>query len=411
MLLQTALVGKAQEVFSSLDDDQCESYVAVKEAVLAAYELVPEAYRQKFRNLVKLSEQTFTEFARRKQVLFDRWCGSESVNGGFNKLRELMLIEEFKSCSPIEVRTHLEEQKVDNLMRAASIADNYVLTHKMTVNKSVVPKIVNESYYVANPKAQSTIGVGKFIKSCYYCKKKGHVKSDCSLLNGKVKGVKPQPHPNALVKVEPISKVDDGEKLIKSSDPEKVRKLFKPFLSTGSVALINDVNLSKVRVLRDTGASQSLILSSALPFSDESSAGASVLIQGVEGGYKEVPLHVIRVQTDLVSGNFFVGVVPSLPVWGVTLLLGNDLAGDRVVMEPVVCQSPVEDECTVRLEKELSHVFPSCVVTRSMANKTIDEEESIDLSDSFYGGWRFPRDCLLRSRVTLCPCHEVSQRV
>ena len=383
VLLQTALVGKAQEVFSSLADDKCESYEAVKEAVLSAYELVPEAYRQKFRNLRKLSEQTFTEFARKKQVLFDRWCSSNGVNGEFNKIRELMLVEEFKSCSPIEVRTHLEEQKVNNLMNAATIADNYVLTHKSIVNKFAVPKIVNESN-VTNQKAQSTTVSGKMVKSCYYCKKKGHIKADCWLLQGKNKGLKP--FPTALISdvqlKEPMSSVDDAEKLIKSSDPGKVRKLFKPFLSTGSVSLVNDVNLSKVRVLRDTGASQSLILSTALPFSEESSAGASVLIQGVEGGYKEVPLHVVHIETDLVCGNFVVGVVPSLPVWGVTLLLGNDLAGDRVVLEPVVCKSPVEEESTERLEKELSHVFPSCVVTRSMVNKTIDE--SIDLSDSFF---------------------------
>ncbi|XP_071959943.1 uncharacterized protein [Antedon mediterranea] len=386
VLLQTALVGKAQEVFSALADDQCESYDAVKTAVLSAYELVPEACRQKFRNLGKPYDQTFTEFARKKQILFDRWFSSEGVNGEFRKLCELMLVEEFKSCSPTEVRTHLEEQKVDNLMKAASVADNYVLTHKV-VDTKLVSKFVDDS----KVKSQKTTvnSSSKFVRTCFYCKKKGHIKADCWLFQSKAKGdnKKPQSLPNTLVNTVPLKvtvshDVDESEKLIQSSGPEKVRKLFKPFLSTGSVALINDVNLSKVRV---TGASQSLILESALSFSNESSAGASVLIQGVEGGYKEVPLHVIRIETDIVSGDFVVGVVPSLPVWGVTLLLGNDLAGDRVTVEPVVCKSPVEDESTVCLEKELSHVFPSCAVTRSMANKTIDEDESIDLCDSFYG--------------------------
>ncbi|XP_071944871.1 uncharacterized protein [Antedon mediterranea] len=262
-------------------------WTVLLQTALVAYELVPEAYRQKFRNLGKPYDQTFTKFARKKQILFDRWCSSEGVKGEFGKLRELMLVEEFKSCSPTEVRTHLEEQKVDNLMKAASVADNYVLTHKVVDTKSV-SKSVDDSKVQRNNK-------------------------------------KPQSLPNTLVntvslKVTASHDVDECEKLIQSSGPEKVRKLFKPFLSTGSVALINDVNLSKVRVLRDTGASQSLIIESALSFSNESSAGASVLIQGVEGGYKEVPLHVIRIETDIVSGDFVVGVVPSLPVWGVTLL-------------------------------------------------------------------------------------------
>ncbi|XP_071950797.1 uncharacterized protein [Antedon mediterranea] len=368
-----------QEVFSALADDQCENYDAVKTAVLSAYELVPEAYRQKFRNLGKPYDQTFTEFARKKQILFDRWCSSEGVKGEFGKLRELMLVEEFKSCSPTEVRTYLEEQKVDNLMKAASVADNYVLTHKVVDTKSVSKSVDDSKVQSQKTTVNSS---SKFVRTCFYCKKKGHIKADCWLFQSKSKGdnKKPQSLPNTA-----SHDVNECEKLIQSSGPEKVRKLFKPFLSTGSVALINDVNLSKVRVLRDTGASQSLIIESALSFSNESSAGASVLIQGVEGGYKEVPLHVIRIETDIVSGDFVVGVVPSLPVWGVTLLLGNDLAGDRVTVEPVVCKSPVEDESTVCLEKELSHVFPSCAVTRSMANITIDEDESIDLCDSFYG--------------------------
>ncbi|XP_071944858.1 uncharacterized protein [Antedon mediterranea] len=319
VLLQTALVGKAQEVFSALGDDQCESYDAVKTAVLSAYELVPEAYRQTFRNLGKPYDQTFTEFARKKQILFDRWCSSEGVKGEFGKLRELMLVEEFKSCSPTEVRTHLEKQKVDNLMKVASVADNYVLTHKVVDTKSV-SKSVDDSK-VQSQKTTVNNSSSKFVRTCFYCKKKGHIKADCWLFQSKAKGdnKKPQSLPNTLVNTVPLKvtashDVDECENVIQSSGPEKVRKLFKSFLSTGSVALINDVNLSKVRVLRDTGASQSLIIKSALSFSNESSAGASVLIQGVEGGYKEVPLHVIRIETDIVSGNFVVGVVPSLSV-------------------------------------------------------------------------------------------------
>ena len=47
-------------------------YEKVKTTVLHAYELVPEAYRLKFRNSRKASEQTFMEFAREKAILFDR---------------------------------------------------------------------------------------------------------------------------------------------------------------------------------------------------------------------------------------------------------------------------------------------------------------------------------------------------
>ncbi len=64
LLLQCKLVGKAQEVCSALTIEQSLDYDSVKAAVLRAYELVPEAYRQKFRRHVKNPSQTFVEFAR-----------------------------------------------------------------------------------------------------------------------------------------------------------------------------------------------------------------------------------------------------------------------------------------------------------------------------------------------------------
>ena len=55
-------------------------YDYVKELILKGYELVPEAYRQRFRNCQKESNQTYVEFARKKEQLFDRWCNSKKVN-------------------------------------------------------------------------------------------------------------------------------------------------------------------------------------------------------------------------------------------------------------------------------------------------------------------------------------------
>ena len=50
LLLQSVLVGKAQEIYGSLSVEHSSNYEQVKEAILKAYELIPEAYRQKFRN-------------------------------------------------------------------------------------------------------------------------------------------------------------------------------------------------------------------------------------------------------------------------------------------------------------------------------------------------------------------------
>ena len=53
LLLQSVVIGKAREIYTQLSLEQSSDYDKVKELILKAYELVPEAYRQKFRNCRK----------------------------------------------------------------------------------------------------------------------------------------------------------------------------------------------------------------------------------------------------------------------------------------------------------------------------------------------------------------------
>ncbi|VDI39744.1 Hypothetical predicted protein [Mytilus galloprovincialis] len=57
--------------------EKSSDYDTVKQEVLKAYELVPEAYRQKFRSYKKFDSQTYVEFAREKEDLFDKWLTSK----------------------------------------------------------------------------------------------------------------------------------------------------------------------------------------------------------------------------------------------------------------------------------------------------------------------------------------------
>lgn len=49
LLLKCNLAGRAQQVCSALSVEKCLDYDVVKTAILRAYELVPEAYRQRYR--------------------------------------------------------------------------------------------------------------------------------------------------------------------------------------------------------------------------------------------------------------------------------------------------------------------------------------------------------------------------
>ena len=104
LLLQSVLKSKAQH-YSALSITACESYDTVKEAIKKAYELVPEAYRQQFRELKRKEGLTYVEYAHDKETLFDRWCVSREVGANFENLKQLVLVEEFKRSIPSDIRS------------------------------------------------------------------------------------------------------------------------------------------------------------------------------------------------------------------------------------------------------------------------------------------------------------------
>ena len=462
LLLQSVLVGKAQEIYGSLSVEQSSNYEHVKEAILKAYELVPEAYRQKFRNYLKYDSKTHVEFAREKENLFNRWCHSKEIGQDFKKLKQMVLLEEFKDKVRPDIRSHLDEQKVEELEKAAIMADDYALTHKMS-SKSGNPQQKryhgsgnreNISRNMDDRKRQgkSTENVGLVSKveplkpiSCGHCGKPGHIITNCWKLGGKtpcehcgrfnhksedcriaknklqkevkptgltsLKGLKVSPFNESEnskgVKVKPLI---DRNHFVEKNKGINVNPLhndksciedeispnteldymenYKPFISEGVVSLVGDESSSqKVKILRDTEATQSLMLDSVLPLTENSFTGANVLISGVEMGVLEVPLHEVNINSSLIKGNIVIGMRPSLPVEGISLILGNDLAGEKVMVDPRVVEKPRDDEETERLAEKFPGIFPASVVTRSMkAKKEVIKEqgkEEIGLSGTF----------------------------
>ena len=101
-----------------------------------------------------------------------------------------------------------------------------------------------------------------------------------------------------------------------------------------------------------------------MPFSYRSDTGMTVLLQGIELNVLNVPLHEVLLKSNLITGPVVVGVRPSLPVRKVSLILGNDLAGGKVVVNPHVSSLP----CGETKEKEVEEfpgLFSACAVTRA----------------------------------------------
>ena len=78
-----------------------------------------------------------------------------------------------------------------------------------------------------------------------------------------------------------------------------------------------------------------------LLFSDSSYTGTNVLIKGVNSkDFESIPLHSVHISSKFVSGPVTICVRESLPYTDIQLLLGNDLAGDRVIVNPLITAKP-----------------------------------------------------------------------
>ena len=174
-----------------------------------------------------------------------------------------------------------------------------------------------------------------------------------------------------------VKSIDETPSDILSVGPESsdlLREEFLPFVSEGVVSPSESLAPTPIRILRVTGASQSLLLSEALSSHDTevTATGDFVFVQGV-GGICSVPLHVVYLKSGLVTGLVRVGLVSSLPFKGVSLMLGNDLAGEKIFPSVQLPSNPsTVDESNVD-----SEIFPACAVTRSLAQMAQEEEDRV----------------------------------
>ncbi|XP_053294792.1 uncharacterized protein LOC128455141 [Pleuronectes platessa] len=163
---------------------------------------------------------------------------------------------------------------------------------------------------------------------------------------------------------------------------------YSAFISDGWVSLVGGGVQVPIKILRDTGALDSFILESVLPFSSRTDTGGCVITLGMGMVPFSVPLHRLVLNCGLVQGEVSVGVRPQLPIGGLHMILGNDLAGDKVwadgqpnVVQPPTFPTVVEPSVT---PLHLGDIFPACAVTRAASRdaQRMVEPEWLELPDS-----------------------------
>ncbi|KAK7945248.1 hypothetical protein WMY93_000976 [Mugilogobius chulae] len=224
----------------------------------------------------------------------------------------------------------LKELEVEMARLALREKELYLEQKKLETQKRFDYESWSLKFVHASPNLQSSM-------------KKGHIAAKCPVLKGL------NENPVALVNTQ-------GNQIVLPVGPGCHLEKFSPFVMNGLVSLCGDDVKIPVKILRDTAASQSFILSDVLAFGEMSSVGAVVPVLGFAMEHVDVPIHRICIESDLVSGEVEVGVRPEFPIRGIHLIMGNDLAGGGVVASPGVTVYPLHrgpGEQNVKLPVEL----------------------------------------------------------
>lgn len=360
-LVKPKLTGKALNVCEELQTTS--TYDELREAILASYSITTEGYRQAFRNFIKLSHQTYTEFASEKLRLFKRWLKSAGVST-FEGMVNLIVFEEVKRKVPHQIMLHLIDKEETDLLKAARLADVFSLVHRHTPGdkKKVAYNVQSSAGSRSGPgdlakEPNQTLPISK-LPFCKFCKREGHVIKDC-------------PDPRCKVSKQSIF----TKPLAATNVTHESIDLFKAFRSQGTVSTGFDGRKFPVRVVRDTCCAQTVITKNVLPEIEEYFTGEKVYLDVIE---HRTPVNLAKVclQCDLVNGLVTVGVTEGpLPIPNADLLLGNDLAGDLVVPRLKVQDMPSNVNSTQELENDQPNLFPICVITRAQALTQSQTEE------------------------------------
>ena len=165
-----------------------------------------------------------------------------------------MLVGEFKRCINSDIKSFLDEKQVETLEAAVRLADDYALTHNVSFNNKSNPSRRPSfpqsgcKYSPSNPSCSYIQTFTPKPKSsgenkdqnplsqpvCNYCKKTGHIISEC--LHLKRKKVKQEGLTSLRSKPQSCVKQDDRTQA-ERSETDSVMEIYEPFISDGFVSL------------------------------------------------------------------------------------------------------------------------------------------------------------------------------
>ena len=133
--------------------------------------------------------------------------------------------------------------------------------HGVSVAKSFTFPVKSNSQCEVKANCKEVVDI-KDRPVCFYCKKHGHIINQCFALNKR----NTSPKAVNLMKTETLPEQQPLSKQSTSAIPDL--DVYAPFIMKGFVSLSEDPKIPDT-MLRDSAATQSVILEGVLPFSDK----------------------------------------------------------------------------------------------------------------------------------------------
>jgi len=182
--LGALLTGSALEVYSRLSSKDALDYDVVKSELYYHYNLTEDGFRTKFRNSEPKSEESSRQFLNRLGIYLDGWVEMAKATN-FDKLKELILREQFIQVCPSELAVFLKEREFHSTSQMCMDSERFLEAHgiQLCQNNAYSNKYKDDtgkkSFSSSVKTQQQQDETYRSGKECFNCHKLGHTRSEC----------------------------------------------------------------------------------------------------------------------------------------------------------------------------------------------------------------------------------------
>ncbi|XP_078239043.1 uncharacterized protein LOC144585766 [Pogona vitticeps] len=218
LILRSFISAEMSEIYVSMSEDQARNYEIFKKLVYSRFGITSEKLRQKFRQLSKKPDESYSQFGANLVRYLQKWLEQSQVRT-LEDMQHLIELEQFYSALPAELRYLVRDKQPKTVQQTNESADliseirnskysevkldrNFEERKRETRDFHKTNKNTDGSHFRERPseqyqqKGKSFEGKGdrnpyneqRNLKTCFGCGKPDHFISNCEFIKNKEMG-------------------------------------------------------------------------------------------------------------------------------------------------------------------------------------------------------------------------------